>query len=131
MKKYNLDDLKKWPENEPFPEDVNSDAFVQASRLPGNIDVSGMKFYELPKNRFYGTFYAIGDDGTLYGHFEFIKGVCYKWKLIRYFGNSQAWVERFNRNVYKGKKSNNPNGENTNINQPTQSEEKDARRTEQ
>ena len=124
MKKYNLEDLKHWPENEPFPEDVNSDAFIQAAKLPGNIDVAGMKFYELPGNRFFGSFYAIGSDGTLLGVFEFIKGVCYKWKLIRYFGKSQAWVERFNKNVYKPRKPRTPHGENQNIT-ITQSEETD------
>ena len=128
MKKYNLEDLKHWPENEPFPEDVNGDAYEQASgfnkKYNANIDVAGLKFYELPGNRFFGTFYAIADDGTLYGTFEFIKCVCYKWKLIRYFGKSQAWVERFNRNVYKPKRSRTPHGENINTN-TTQSEETD------
>ena len=113
--------LKDMPSDEPFPKDVNGDSYEQASRLPGNIDISGMKFYELPGNKFYGTFYAIGEDGKLYGTFEFIKGVCYKWNLIRYFGNSQAHIQRINKNIYKRKRKTNPDGENDI--KPTQNEE--------
>lgn len=126
MKKYHIDDLKNIDKFEEYPKDVNSDPFEQAEKLPGNIDIVGLKFYEKPGNKFYGPFYAIGTDGKLYGIFHFIYGVCYMWELVKYFGNSQAHVQRFNKNVYKGRNKSTQNGEND-INEPiTQSEEKDA-----
>lgn len=124
MKKYNLEDLKRIPPDEPLPDDVNEDAYNQASKLPGNISIEGMKFYAAPnkKGKFYGPYYAIGDDNVLYGIFHFIKGVCYKWDLVKYFGKCQAHVERFNENVYAGKNFINPNGVKSELTKQTQSE---------
>lgn len=129
MKKYNLDELKKIDKNYIFPEDVNSDAYETAENIEKTfkvkIDIELMKMYEKPGNKFYGPFFAIGDDGKLYGKFHFVYGVCCMWDLIRHskICGSQAHVQRFNRNVYKGKNKITHDGENGDKQTLTQSEE--------
>lgn len=111
MKKYNIADLKNIDRGEPLPQDANQHAYEDLDKINktfnAGIDVAAMRLFEKPRSeseKDYGTFYAIGNDGRLYATFEFIKGICFKWRLVRYFGNSQVHVERYNRNIYKNKK---------------------------
>jgi hypothetical protein len=81
--KYSLKDLKRRPESQPLPEDVNEDVEILADRIK-DPDLKNA-LIDIRKKHYYGTHYHRNGSGEVDAYFEFCYGVCIRCRLVKEF----------------------------------------------
>lgn len=89
MSKYKFKDLKRRPESQQLPDDVNEEVEVIADRAK---DVQLKEALVLArKKRYYGTLYHTNKDGEVDSYFEFCSGICIRSRLVKFIDKNNSF----------------------------------------
>ena len=97
MAKYKFKELKARSKEQPLPEDCNEDALVLADRIKDEELKTAIK--DIQAKKWFGTLYSRDKGGNIKAYFEFCKGICINYKLVKSMGERTE----FHMNVHNTK----------------------------